>query len=103
INGLSANSNTPTGRSYATTISYLMGTSTKDISNGGWSESDSLTKSGDKYQSPSSLSQTDDIKKCSGQGIYVLTDGEPNKGTTTNLSRIAIGKTTFPECTGTSP
>ncbi|WP_180013463.1 PilC/PilY family type IV pilus protein [Acinetobacter sp. YH16031] len=103
INGLSANSNTPTGQSYATTISYLMGTSTKDITNGGWNESDTLTKSGNKYISPPSLTQTDEIKKCSGQGIYVLTDGEPNKGTDTNLSKAAIGKTTFPNCTGTSP
>ncbi|MFV5404442.1 pilus assembly protein PilY [Acinetobacter sp. 228] len=103
INGLSANSNTPTGRSYATTISYLMGTSTKDYDNGGWNESDSLTKSGNNYSSPTSLTQMDEIKKCSGQGIYVLTDGEPNKGTTTNLSKAAIGKTTFPNCTGTSP
>lgn len=103
INGLSANSNTPTGRSYATTIAYLMGTSTKDYDNGGWSESDIQTKDGNNYSSPSSLIQTDEVKKCSGQGIYVLTDGEPNKGTTTNLSRAAIGKTTFPNCTGTSP
>ncbi|WP_180083704.1 MULTISPECIES: PilC/PilY family type IV pilus protein [unclassified Acinetobacter] len=103
INSLSANSNTPTGRSYATTIAYLMGESTKDYTNGGWDESDSLTKSGDNYISPASLTQTDEINKCSGQGIYVLTDGEPNKGTNTNLSKAAIGKTTFPNCTGTSP
>ncbi|MDM1246063.1 pilus assembly protein PilY [Acinetobacter sp. R933-2] len=103
INSLSANSNTPTGRSYATTISYLMGTSTRNIDNGGWNESDSLTKDGNKYQSPPSLTQTDDIKKCSGQGIYVLTDGEPNKGTTTELSKVAIGETTFPTCSGSSP
>ncbi len=103
INGLSANSNTPTGRSYATTIAYLMGRSTKDYDNGGWSESDIQTKDGNNYSSPSSLIQTDEVKKCSGQGIYVLTDGEPNKGTTTKLSRAAIGKTTFPNCTGTSP
>src|SRR5690606_10976332 len=49
INGLSANSNTPTGRSYATTISYLMGTSTKNYTDGGWGESDELTKSGNNY------------------------------------------------------
>lgn len=103
INSLSANSNTPTGRSYATTIAYLMGESTKDYTNGGWDESNSLTKSGDNYSSPASLTQTDEINKCSGQGIYVLTDGEPNKGTNTNLSKAAIGKTTFPNCTGTSP
>lgn len=103
INGLSANSNTPTGRSYATTISYLMGTSTKNYTDGGWGESDELTKSGNNYSSPTSLTQTDEIKKCSGQGVYVLTDGEPNKGTNTDLSRAAIGKSSFPNCTGTSP
>ena len=103
INGLSANSNTPTGRSYATTISYLMGTSTKNYTDGGWGESDELTKSGNNYSSPTSLTQIDEIKKCSGQGVYVLTDGEPNKGTNTDLSRAAIGKSSFPNCTGTSP
>ncbi|MDM1329620.1 pilus assembly protein PilY [Acinetobacter indicus] len=30
------------------------------------------------YVSPASLIQTDDMKQCSGQGIYVLTDGAPN-------------------------
>ncbi|TQR63471.1 PilC/PilY family type IV pilus protein [Acinetobacter sp. RF14B] len=103
INSLSANSNTPTGRSYATTIAYLMGTSTKNYTDGGWGESDELTKSGNNYSSPTSLTQTDEIKKCSGQGVYVLTDGEPNKGTNTDLSRAAIGKSSFPNCTGTSP
>src|SRR5690606_9761943 len=33
-----------------------------------------------KYLAPNSLTQSDDIKKCSGQGVYVLTDGEPNTG-----------------------
>ncbi|WP_216937145.1 pilus assembly protein PilY, partial [Acinetobacter sp. BY484] len=31
-----------------------------------------------KYEMPSSLSQTPEEKQCSGQGIYVLTDGEPS-------------------------
>ncbi|MCU4640166.1 PilC/PilY family type IV pilus protein [Acinetobacter courvalinii] len=39
------------------------------------------TKNTDKtlYQMPSSLTQNDEIKKCSGQGIYVLTDGDPTR------------------------
>lgn len=39
------------------------------------------TKNTDKtlYQIPSSLTQNDEIKKCSGQGIYVLTDGDPTR------------------------
>jgi type IV pilus assembly protein PilY1 len=40
--------------------------------------SDNTTKDANKYNSPSSLTQTDAQKKCSGQGIYVLTDGVPN-------------------------
>lgn len=50
-------------------------------SNSGFSYSASDTKNTDKtlYQMPASLTQTDDIKKCSGQGVYVLTDGEPSQ------------------------
>ena len=33
---------------------------------------------GNSYEKPASLNQTDEIKKCSGQGIYVLTDGAPS-------------------------
>lgn len=156
VNALSANTNTPTARSYAETIAYLMGTTTaahtrnvtdmpyyfeRDNSSrtkyqctswnsnysscSSWSEADTLP-SGDNistrkctvrissnnrsgtcydysgvvevannntgfgysssttkntaqtlYQSPSSLTQNDDIKMCSGQGVYVLTDGDP--------------------------
>lgn len=30
-----------------------------------------------KYESPASLTQTDDKKRCNAQGVYVLTDGDP--------------------------
>ena len=33
---------------------------------------------GSRYAMPESLSQTETTKKCSGQGIYVLTDGAPS-------------------------
>lgn len=33
---------------------------------------------GSRYAMPESLSQTETAKKCSGQGIYVLTDGAPS-------------------------
>ncbi|WP_340600705.1 pilus assembly protein [Acinetobacter sp. HZNU-JH01] len=36
------------------------------------------TADGTRYQKPASLEQSDDVKKCSGQGIYVLTDGAPS-------------------------
>lgn len=43
------------------------------------------------YQTPDSLTQTDNIKQCSGQGIYVLTDGEPNKNSgSQNLMQSAL-------------
>lgn len=41
-----------------------------------------------RYRIPASLTQTDEIKKCSGQGIYVLTDGEP----TGNQSPLSLMK-----------
>nr|WP_081407340.1 PilC/PilY family type IV pilus protein [Acinetobacter sp. A47] len=49
--------------------------------NTGFPYSATDTKNTDKtlYQIPSSLTQNDEIKKCSGQGIYVLTDGDPTR------------------------
>lgn len=159
INNLGANTNTPTARSYAETIAYLMGTTTKpdgsyqnylaDNSDYGiclaWNSnktcsvwdywysggrtsvpkaytksgsgyigqwpvdyywgtyiasgfdfSSSDTKSGNNYISPTSLTQTDEIKKCSGQGIYVLTDGEPNQNSLTQTTaRLALNDSNF--------
>lgn len=50
-------------------------------SNSGFSYSANNTKNDPKtlYSMPGSLAQTDEVKKCSGQGIYVLTDGEPTE------------------------
>ncbi|WP_336940812.1 PilC/PilY family type IV pilus protein [Acinetobacter pittii] len=43
------------------------------------------------YKIPDSLIQTDSIKQCSGQGIYVLTDGVPNKNLgSQNLMQTAL-------------
>lgn len=52
-------------------------------SNSGFTYSDDNTKNTAKtlYESPSVLTQTEEIKACSGQGIYVLTDGEPSEDT----------------------
>ena len=159
INSLGANTNTPTARSYAETIAYLMGTTTKpqgiyqnyfkldqynnygmctqwnasnnctswdrwyegsyipsaytnsgsgkvDNYNGkyyvgthiasGFDFSSTDTKSGNNYIPPTSLTQTDEIKKCSGQGIYVLTDGEPNQNASTQTTaRLALNNPNF--------
>lgn len=79
---LVAKTATPTSISYAETVSYLMGTKTS--SNGFKYYSTIYSKknlgtSSETYDSPTSLTQTTDGQLCSGQGIYVLTDGEPNE------------------------
>lgn len=99
INSIVAYANTPTSRSYAETIAYFMGTSTTGKDGTGWDYSKSETKTGgtnSTYSSPTSLNQTEATKKCSGQGIYVLTDGVPNLNNTTSaLAKAAIGRTNF--------
>jgi type IV pilus assembly protein PilY1 len=40
-----------------------------------------------QYNSPTSLTQTNEVQKCSGQGLYMLTDGEPNGGMQTKRQR----------------
>jgi len=55
-----------------------------------------------RYSSPTSLLQSDEVKKCSGQGIYVLTDGEPNptSQSAAALMKNALVDTSF-DCSGT--
>ncbi|MBK0064782.1 MULTISPECIES: pilus assembly protein PilY [unclassified Acinetobacter] len=49
----------------------------------GFENSYTDTKNTDQtfYKKPDSLQQSDEVKQCSGQGIYVLTDGAPNNNT----------------------
>lgn len=57
--------------------------------------SDETSKDGLTYKKPASLQQSEDIKKCSGQGIYVLTDGAPNgNGLSSRLMKQALSTTT---------
>ena len=53
-----------------------------ELGNSGFFESASDTWNTNQtaYKKPESLIQTDTQKLCSGQGIYLLTDGEPNGG-----------------------
>ena len=54
-----------------------------------------------RYRSPDSLTQSEDIKKCSGQGIYTLTDGEPStRQAPENLMQNALNNTGF-KCSST--
>ena len=101
-------SGTPTANSYAETAAYLMGKSTKDLTNTGfdWSESSSATRNTSTYIQPTSIkdqySLSDDAKSCHAQGIYVLTDGEPNNlgdnnsdTGTRDLVRAALDNSSF--------
>lgn len=115
---MGAVSYTPTARSYAETAAYLLGTHTKHNSdttsetiNGvnttypygsGFLFSDSSTKSadGNSYAAPSSITRqigsttaARNARECSGQGIYVLTDGLPNnQNYAQSLMRTALGQ-----------
>lgn len=103
VNKITMKTSTPTAKSYAEVIAYLMGVSTDDDdAESGWNYSHSTTKKNNKYESPSSLTQSEDIQQCSGQGIYVLTDGEPNSNSgVSKLASIAINKSGF-SCTSSS-
>lgn len=80
IIGLSANGGTPTPYAYAEAAAYLMGTKTGSSSYG-----DSTTN----YTQPTSISSqtTPELKKCSAQGIYFLTDGRPEPNGGINVAR----------------
>lgn len=70
---------TPTAHAYAETAAYMLGTTTKDVTYSGFSKSEEGDiRDKNNYKKPSSLTQVDASKQCSGQGIYVLTDGSPN-------------------------
>lgn len=71
-----------------------------------YSYPETKNSAGTLYVSPASLNQAEEMKQCSGQGIYVLTDGVPSnnsnakslmqaaldtKGTSFNCSDSAIG------------
>lgn len=104
VQGLTGISSTPTALAYAEVINYLMGTRPNKLD--GFNLSALNTKTGssssDTYAKPSSLTQSDDIKKCSGQGVYVLTDGEPNARTDNTLNNMRTGLSTSFNCSPTS-
>ena len=85
---------TPTAWGYAEAINYLMGTRPESRRNG-FNLSPSTTKTGsgdaETYQAPASLTQTDTNKQCSGQGIYVLTDGQQNAETSDTQGNMRTG------------
>ena len=79
---------------------------TSEIGNSGFFESasDTWNESQTAYKKPDSLIQNEAQKLCSGQGIYLLTDGEPNGGSqSSGLMKNALAShgTSF-SCTGSS-
>lgn len=76
---LGGNGGTPTAHAYADAAAYLMGTTTKDKDYSGFAYAKSGFTNGNNYIQPDSLkNMTAENSQCSGQGIYVLTDGEQN-------------------------
>ena len=85
ILGLKASGNTPTAHAFAEAGAYMMGTTTKGgggDSDSGFDNSVGTSKKDGKYISPLS------DKECSGNGIYLLTDGQPNGSSTSRAKGV---------------
>lgn len=75
VANLQATGGTPTANAYAEVAAYMLGTNTTGATSGsGFAKSVTTSKSGANYVTPLSTDST----QCNGQGIYFLTDGEPN-------------------------
>lgn len=83
---LGANNGTPTAHAYAEAAAALMGTSTIGQTYSGFDYASNGATSGNNYVKPKSIANAQQQlvasggvgKQCSGQGVYVLTDGDPN-------------------------
>ncbi len=87
---------TPTSAAYAEAAAYLLGTTT---GGGAYSGQNLVTNSAigtsSKYQSPITPNSA---PECSGQGIYFLTDGQPQTPVDSNTSTLmanALGLTSY--------
>ena len=73
---LKGTGNTPTANAYAEVGAYMLGTNTPSTnSDSGFKNSVLASNNGSNYITPLNSDST-----CDGQGIYFLTDGEPNNG-----------------------
>ena len=92
--------NTPTATSYAESAAYLLGTTTGGGAYSGIGVSGAAsgitTGSGSSMKYTSPLDKVTD-PKCSGKGIYFLTDGEPNgiSGSALPTMKAALDLATF--------
>lgn len=93
------NGGTPTSAAYAEAAAYLLGTTTGGGGYSGINQSkveNSALVSGDKYVPP--LDKSAGAAECSGQGVYFLTDGQPQSPKGTNNSTLmgrALGLTSY--------
>ena len=98
--GFKGQGGTPTSAAYAEAAAYLLGTTTGGGTYSGINQSkaenSALVGSDNKYVSP--LDKSAGAAECSGQGIYFLTDGQPQSPKDTNNSEImgkALGLTSY--------
>ena len=107
IKNLKAETNTPSAHAYAEAGAYMLGTSTKYANTGtyasvkqdsiysGFAKAHANAISGDNYISPLTAPTSASDQQCDGNGIYFLTDGEPNnvQGTSAiDLMNAALDK-----------
>lgn len=108
VNALEASGNTPTGYAYAEVAAYMMGQTTKGETGSGFTESSvGNIRDANNYIKPI---QIDSTKQCNTQGIYFLTDGEPQylsnytRSALESLMKKALGsKGNSFSCSNTSP
>ena len=77
VAGLTAKGGTPTPSAFAEAGAYMLGTNTSGTGSG-FTNSDNITKIPDRTQYQQGAQET----TCAGNGIYLLTDGEPNTSVT---------------------
>lgn len=86
IAGLTGTGGTPTAHAYAEAAAYIMGTTTGGGDYSGFDASVDSTKDGEKYDAPFQTGA--EAATCDGQGVYVLTDGQPNGSLTARASGV---------------
>ncbi|MGE8594336.1 MAG: PilC/PilY family type IV pilus protein [Acinetobacter faecalis] len=75
ISKLKGSNGTPAANGYAEVGAYMLGGTTQDVNYSGFKKSVTTSKNSGSYISPL---PTANVNECNGQGIYFLTDGEPN-------------------------
>ncbi|ENW93983.1 PilC/PilY family type IV pilus protein [Acinetobacter dispersus] len=85
--GLAAWSGTPSAAAYGESGAYFLGKNTYNLSNSGYSYSDTTSRNNNSGYKPP-VTTADLADTCNGQGIYFLTDGIANSSTATYTKAI---------------